>query len=226
MDTSIVIAEDDPLLRMLLERILSAEEGLSIVGSVADGLAALEAVGSLHPDVLLLDLNMPRLSGLGVLERLAEMSERPAVLVLSTDEAEETQLEAARSGARGFLPKSKAVPGLAKAVRAVANGDVWFSRRVSSLIFSEFPGRVRRLKEQERSASRLTEREREVLRRVAQGMTNSQIASDLCMSVSTVKTHVQNIFQKFDLPNRTEAAVFAVRHGLLNDIRPDTPRGT
>jgi DNA-binding NarL/FixJ family response regulator len=215
MSVSILIAEDDPLLRTLVERVLAGEEDLQVIGAAANGEEALEMIERLRPNVLLLDLIMPRLPGLAVLEHLAQMEERPAVLVLSTEEDEETQLEAVRNGARGFLPKAQAAANLAKAVRAVAVGDVWYSRRLSHLIFSEFPNRARRQREQERPANQLTERECEVLRRVAQGMTNSQIARDLHMSVSTVKTHVQNIFQKFDLPNRTEAAVFAVRQGLL-----------
>lgn len=217
MSISILIAEDDPLLRRLVERILADSDTLQVIGDAADGLQALQEIERLQPDVLLLDLNMPKLSGMQVLERLGNAETRPAVLVLSTDEDEETQLTAARAGARGFLPKSQAAASLIEAVERVAAGEFWFSRRVSSLILSEYPLLARRVRDQDRPTSLLTDREKDVLIRVARGMTNSQIAADLSMSLSTVKTHVQNIFHKFDLPNRTEAAVFAVRHGLLEE---------
>src|SRR5438045_4206628 len=118
MSVSILIAEDVPLLRTLVERVLAGEEDLQVIGSAADGEQALEMIERLRPNVLLLDLNMPKVPGLAVLEELAQIEERPAVLVLSTEEDEETQLEAVRNGARGFLPKAQAQADLAKAVRA------------------------------------------------------------------------------------------------------------
>src|SRR5262249_13048402 len=139
----------------------------------------------------------------------------PAVLVLSGHESEETQLEAARQGARGFLCKSQASTSLQHAIQAVAAGELWLPANILKHMLGEYPALVRRMRAQSRPINQLTDREREVLLRVARGLTNQQIAGELYMSVSTVKAHIRNIFKRFNLPGRTEAAVFAVREGLL-----------
>ncbi len=215
MNVSVVIAEDDALLRNLLTTLLAQEEGLEVVGSAASGAECLDTVRQLRPRVLLLDLHLPGMSGLKVMEALEPGGEGPLTLVLSGSEDEETQLQAARSGARGFLPKSQAATVLARAIRSVAEGEVWFSRRVSERIFQEYHQLARRTREQDKPLNQLSEREREVLICVARGMTNSQIAADLYMSVHTVKVHIQSILRKLNLPNRVEAAVYAVREGLV-----------
>lgn len=216
MNVSVVIAEDDALLRNLLTTLLAQEEGLEVVGSAASGAECLETVRQLRPRVLLLDLHLPGMSGLKVMEALEPgASDGPLTLVLSGSEDEETQLQAARCGARGFLPKSQAASVLAQAIRSVAEGQVWFTRRVSERIFQEYHQLARRTREQDKPLNQLSEREREVLVCVARGMTNSQIAADLYMSVHTVKVHIQNILRKLHLPNRVEAAVYAVREGLV-----------
>jgi DNA-binding NarL/FixJ family response regulator len=215
MPVTVLIAEDDPLLRTLLMDILSREQDLEIVGGVPDGNEVLEAVREKEPDLLLLDLHLAGLSGIKVLEALGALAQRPAVLVVSGDEGEHTQLDAARLGARGFLPKSQAVTLLGKAIRTVAGGQLWFSRQITECIFNEYHQLARKVRDEARPLNQLTEREREVLRCVARGLTNNQIARELFMSVHTVKLHIQNILRKLDLPNRTEAAVFAVREGLM-----------
>jgi len=212
---TILIAEDDALLRTFLGEVLSRHPNLIVVGTAADGRSCLEAVERFRPELLLLDINLPGMDGLKVLRELGEREEGPQVLVLSGADDEETQVEAARSGARGFLPKSEAARVLPRALEAVAGGQLWFSRAVSDHIFREHHRLMRQLREQERPINRLSEREREVLLGVARGLTNNQIAADLYMSIHTVKLHVQNILRKLNLPNRTEAAVFAVREGLL-----------
>jgi DNA-binding NarL/FixJ family response regulator len=212
---SIFVAEDDALLRDLLTQLLSGHEDFVVLGVAGNGAQALEAVGRLQPDVLLLDLGLPQVPGQIVLERLAAVENAPRVLVLSGTEDEGTQLEAARAGARGFLQKSQACMFLPEAVRKVAAGEAWFSSHILGLILNEYPVYVRRVRHQEGPAHQLSQREREVLVRVARGKTNQQIADDLFLSVSTVKVHIRNIFDKLNLPNRTEAAVFAVREGLL-----------
>jgi len=216
MNVTILIAEDDALLRSFLTELLAREEGFEVLGTVADGQECVEVLSCLKPQMLLLDLRLPGLSGLKVLERLGGMEDGPAVLVLSGEEDEETQVEVARSGAAGFLPKSQAVSLLPQAIRAVAGGELWFSRRVSNRIFLEHRKLVRRVRDHEKPLNQLSDREREVLVYVARGHTNNQIASDLLMSIHTVKLHIQNILRKLNLPNRTEAAVYAVREGLLD----------
>ncbi len=219
---TILVAEDDPLLRRFLVDLLAREGDFEVVGAVAGDLESLDAITRLRPDLLLLDLHFAAPSALDTLEQLTSRPDAPATLVLSADPQEETQLEVAQSGARGFLSKDDAVTALPQAIRAVARGELWYTPRVCDSIFREYRSLVRRAREQQRPADQLTDREREVLIRVARGLTNNQIAADLYMSVHTVKLHVQHIFRKLNLPNRTEAAVFAVREGLLDPpaVRP------
>jgi DNA-binding NarL/FixJ family response regulator len=219
---TILIAEDDPLLRHFLADLLAREDGFEVAGSISLGPDLLDAVARLRPEVLLLDLGLPAPTGLESLEQLSSRADAPAVLVLSSDDQEQTQLEIARAGARGFLSKDQAVTALPPAIRAVAHGELWYSPRLCDLIFREYRVLMRREREERRPAGQLTDREREVLVRLARGLTNNQIAADLFMSVHTVKLHVQHIFRKLNLPNRTEAAVFAVREGLL-DLPADHP---
>jgi DNA-binding NarL/FixJ family response regulator len=216
MSVRILVAENDALLQSLLVEILGREEGFEIVGSVGTIPEALQAVAELRPQVLVLDLDLMGASGVKVLESLGGVPGAPSVLALSGDENEETQLEAIRSGVCGFLPKSQGASALPQAIRALAHGQLWFSPQLSLRIFREYHQLVRRFREEERPTNQLSTREREVLQRVARGMTNNQIARDLFMSIHTVKLHVQNILRKLNLPNRTEAAVFAVREGLLD----------
>jgi DNA-binding NarL/FixJ family response regulator len=214
---SIVIAEDDALLRNFLIERLAGQEGFAVIGSACSGHEALDAVLKLRPQAMLLDLGLPEMSGLQVLERLATHESAPAVIVLTGDETEETQLDAARHGAKGFLCKSQASSALPEAIRAVAMGDVWLPRHVVGRLLSEYPALARRSREMDRPASQLTEKERAVLVRLARGMTNQQIAGDLFMSVSTAKSPIRSVFRRLNLPGRTEAAVFAAREGLLEE---------
>jgi DNA-binding NarL/FixJ family response regulator len=214
-EVSILIAEDDPLLRHFLLEVLADREGIRVVGTAGTGREALRAASELTPQVMLLDLGLPEMSGLEVLDGLSEMRDPPQVLVLSGDESEETQLAAARRGARGFLGKTQARGTLAEVIRTVAAGEVWLPPQVVGRLLADYSTLVRRTQEQQRPINRLTEKEREVLVRVAQGMTNQQIAQDLFMSLATVKLHNRNLFRKLDLANRAEAAAFAVREGLL-----------
>jgi two-component system, NarL family, response regulator DegU len=217
MSISVMIAEDDPLLQSFLKELLSLEDGIEVIGTVTNGHDCLKALEQRAPDVVLLDVHLPGLSGLKVLQALGERGNSPNVLVLSGVEDEETQVESARLGARGFLPKSQSRSILGQAIRTVASGETWFSRRVSDLLIREHQKLVRKVRDQEKPVNVLSDREQEVLVCVARGMTNSQIAGELFMSIHTVKLHIQNILRKLDLPNRTEAAVFAVREGLLDE---------
>jgi DNA-binding NarL/FixJ family response regulator len=213
----ILVAEDDALLRGLLNQILGEEPDFQVVGLVGDGASVIAEIDRLQPEVLLLDVNLPGASGLQVLKELRARSHSPKTLVLSGNEDDATQLEAARVGARGFLCKSEALGTLPEAVRKVARGEVWFSGRIIGMVLNDYPEYVRKSREQERPINQLSDREREVLIRVARGHTNQMIAGELYMSLSTVKVHLRNIFSKLKLPNRTEAAVFAVREGLLHE---------
>ena len=133
----------------------------------------------LRPQILLLDVNLPGLSGLRVLQQLATRGDGPSTLMLSGNEDEGTQLEAARSGARGFLCKSQALGSIPDVVRKVASGEVWFSPQIVGQIMTDYPTVVRKIRDQEKPINQLSDREQEVLVRVAQGHTNQQIASEL-----------------------------------------------
>jgi DNA-binding NarL/FixJ family response regulator len=211
----ILLAEDDALLREFLIAKLSDQEDFAVVGSVGNGREVLEAVVWLKPQVLLLDLGLPELSGLSVMDQLAEIESPPSVLVLTGNEAQETQLDAARRGAKGFLCKSEAGSCLVDAIRAVAAGEPWFARPIIAQVLNEYPALTRQAQERDRPINQLSEREREVLVRVGQGMSNDQIAKELYASQSTVKAHLRSVFRKLDLTGRTEAAVYAVREGLV-----------
>jgi DNA-binding NarL/FixJ family response regulator len=217
---SLLVVEDDDLLRDLLVDTLSDESDFEVVGAVGDGDQAVEAVHRLNPRVVLLDLHLPGTPGLSVLERLSQIEDGPSVLVFSGDSDEDTQVDAARNGARGYLTKTDGAAKLPEALRTVAARHLWFAPRVADRILRDYADVSRRIKEQDKPVNRLTDREREVLLGIARGLTNKQIAGELFMSVHTVKLHVQNILKKLALPNRTEAAVFAVREGLL-----DSPPG-
>lgn len=226
MGVSILIAQNDPLLRELLAATLRREEGFEIAGSVGSGAETVAAVTEYRPEVLVLDLGQPESAGLKVLDELGMMEEPPLILALSAEESEGIRMEVARRGAQGFLYKSEGIGTLTKAIRAVTSGEVWFTRQLVGQLLREYAILLRRVREEERPAKQLSSREHEILARVARGLSNQQIADELGMSLGTVKVHVRNIFQKFDLPNRTEAAVFAIREGLVDqaDIAGGVPR--
>jgi DNA-binding NarL/FixJ family response regulator len=212
---SVLIAEDDALLRHFLKHTFVGQESFVVVGAAAGGGEALALATEKQPMVLLLDLGLPDVPGLEVIERLALIDRPPAVLVLTGEETEEVQLAAIRRGARGFLCKSRAATSLLDAVRAVASGDAYFSPRVVGRIVDDYPALIRRVAQHDGPLSCLTERERDVLARVGRGMTNPQIAEELFLSLSSVKVHIRSVFKKLDIPNRAGAAVFAAREGLL-----------
>jgi DNA-binding NarL/FixJ family response regulator len=209
----VLVAEDDDLLRSLLREWMKRAADVEVIDVAADGREALEKAVQLQPDVLLMDVKMPGLSGLEVLEQLPP--EGPRVLILSVDADDAAVLAAFRAGARGFLPKRAAERYLLDAIRAVANDDTWLDRRLTTRLVEELSRLARRVSELERPDAILSTREREVLSAVGRGLTNDQIAQELFVSKNTIKIHVSSILHKLNLPNRTEAALFAVRTGLV-----------
>jgi two-component system nitrate/nitrite response regulator NarL len=214
---SMLVVEDDPLLRALLVDTLKGSPGVQVLGSVGSGPEVMEAVERLNPGIVLLDLQLPGTNTLSLLQKLSGKEHGPAVLALGAEDDAMVQLQAARNGARGYVPKSEAFDSLARAIRGVAELSLWFPPDVLKLIYEDYRNISRKAQEEQRPLNRLTERERDVLMGVARGLTNKQIGTELFMSVHTVKLHVQNILKKTGLPNRTEAAVLAVREGLLDD---------
>jgi len=205
----VVIADDHPIVREGLRTYLGTREGIEVVGEAADGEQAVARVARLRPDVVLLDLVMPVLDGVGALVRILAADPDARVIVLTSFAAEDQMLPALRAGAAAYLLKDTDPAELERAVRAVAAGDSLLSPVVAARLLRE----VRRSPSGDPLAS-LTPREREVLGLLARGLSNRQIAAELVVAEKTVKTHVSNILAKLSVADRTQAALLAVRSGL------------
>jgi DNA-binding NarL/FixJ family response regulator len=210
--TGILLVDDDALIRAGLRAVLDAEEDLTVLGEAHDGAEVVPAALRLRPDVVLMDVRMPRVDGIQATRLLMQRLDRPPkVLVVTTFENDEYVYEALRAGAAGFLLKRARPERIVEAVRVVARGD--------SLLF---PAAVRRLAAaygpaQDRLPGvRLTEREGEVLTLIADGLSNSEIAERLVLGVETVKTHVGNVLGKLGVRDRTQAVVVAYKSGFIS----------
>jgi DNA-binding NarL/FixJ family response regulator len=211
-DLGVLLVDDDVLIRAGLRAIIDAEPDLTVVGEAADGAEVVEAAVRLRPDVVLMDVRMPRVDGIQATRLLLErLDDPPKVLVVTTFENDEYVYEALRAGAGGFLLKRARPAQIVEAVRVVAAGE--------SLLF---PQAVRRLaaaygRPAERlPGPRLTEREAEVLTLMAEGLSNAEIAGRLFLGVETVKTHVGGVLAKLGVRDRTQAVVAAYRSGFIS----------
>ena len=215
----VLIVDDDPLVRTLLSEIVNRESDIAILGCATDGLDAVTKAADLRPQVILMDLAMPRLDGLAALARLAELNLAANVLIFTQDADEDLVMQAIRRGAKGYMPKDAPVQRIPKAIRALAAGEAWVERRLTGRVFEELARMARQIASHTSPEALLSEREKEVIRLIACGKTNTEIASQLFLSPHTVKSHVSHILQKLELPNRTEVAIFAVRAGLTDTTR-------
>ncbi len=218
MTTSILIVDDQAMVRQGFGALLAAQPGLRVVGDAADGAAALEAAARLDPDVVLMDVRMPVMDGLEATRRLLDgRPERPRVLMLTTFDLDDYVYEALRAGASGFLLKDAPAEELVQAVRVVAAGDALLAPSVTRRLIEDFASR-RPAVHRGGAALKLpglTPRETEVLELVAQGLSNNEIAGTLVVAEQTVKTHVSRILTKLDLRDRAQAVVFAYESGLV-----------
>jgi DNA-binding NarL/FixJ family response regulator len=208
----VLIADDHPVVRQGLRTFLGVQVDLEVVGEAADGVEVVALAESLRPDVILLDLNMPGVDGFGALEELRAQGVTARVLVLTSMAERAHVLPAVRAGAAGFLYKDVDPQALVQAIRAVHDGHVLFAPEAAEAMMAAAP-----VLGGDRGPTTLTVREREVLIEIAKGLSNREIARALTVSEKTVKTHVSNIFAKLGLQDRTQAALYAVRHGMSEE---------
>jgi DNA-binding NarL/FixJ family response regulator len=219
MTIKVLIADDQALLRTGFRMILESEPDLEVVGEASDGAEAVTAVLRLRPDVVLMDVRMPRLDGLAATRRLTGQTR---VLILTTFDLNEYVYEALRAGASGFLLKDAPADQLVTAIRVVAAGDALLAPSITRRLIEEF---ARRPPASSRPAAlaALSPRELEVMRLVARGLSTSEIAGELVLGEATVKTHVSRILQKLALRDRAQAVVAAYESGLLQPGRAGQP---
>jgi len=208
----VLVADDQAMVRAGFRMLLSREEDIEVVGEAADGAAAVREAERLRPSVVLMDIRMPELDGLEATRRILAGDPQARVLVLTTFDLDEYVYEALRAGASGFVLKDDPPESLLAAIRVVAAGEALLSPTVTRRVISRFarlpsPSPVPAL-------TGLTAREREVLRLVARGLSNAEIARELFISEGTVKTHVTHLLTKLDLRDRVQAVVLAYRSGL------------
>ncbi len=208
----VLIADDHAVVRQGLRTFLELQEEIEVVGEAGDGVEAVEIAEELKPDVALMDLVMPRLGGGEAIERIIEVSPATRVVVLTSFADDEVLFPALRAGAAGYLLKDVQPRELVSAIRAAAGGETILHPTVAARVLEEVTSRPDPAR---RSA--LTERELEVLALIARGMANKLIARELGVAERTVKTHVSNILGKLGLTDRTQAALWAVREGLVDE---------
>lgn len=221
MPVRVAIVDDQALVREGFRRIIDSEPNLRVVAEAADGLDAVDAVARSHPDVAILDIRMPRLDGIEATHRiLAEVDDPPRVLILTTFGDDEYVYSALQAGASGFVLKDAPPRELVAAVELVASGDALLDPAVTRGVIEEF---VRRAPPRPRPGAeldQLTARELEVLKLIAQGRSNAEIAATLVISHPTVKTHVAHVLRKLGVRDRAQAVIYAYESGLVSPGQP------
>ncbi len=210
----IMIVDDHTVVRDGLSAMLGRQEDFTIVGEAQNGLEAIEKTKDLNPDVILMDLRMPELTGVEAMRRIREDDPDAKFIVLTTFDSDEYIFDAIEAGAKGYLLKDASRDDLFKAVRAVHRGESLIEPGVAAKILNRL-AQLSRQSAEPASVDVLSERELEVLQLMAKGSANKEIAASLSISESTVKTHVANIFQKLEVNHRTEAVTQALQKGII-----------
>lgn len=210
----ILIVDDHVVVRKGLSSLLSASKyGIGVVGEAGDGFEAVEQASRLQPDVILMDLMMPRMSGLVAISKIRRRDPEARILVLTSFNEMENVSHAMKSGAMGYLLKDSTPDELVRAIRTVADGRLSLSMEMASKAFASDQSTERNL------FNSLTSRELDVLKGLAKGQSNQEIADNLVISVYTVRSHIRNLLSKLELSNRTQAALYAIDNGL---VQPDS----
>ncbi|MDY0816110.1 response regulator transcription factor [Kitasatospora purpeofusca] len=213
----VLVVDDHALFRRGLEIVLAEEEDITVVGEAGDGAEAVLKAADLLPDIILMDVRMPRRSGIEACTAIKDVAPSTKIIMLTISDEEADLYEAIKAGATGYLLKEISTDEVATAIRAVADGQSQISPSMASKLLTEFKSMIQR-RSDERDlvpAPRLTDRELEVLKLVATGMNNREIAKELFISENTVKNHVRNILEKLQLHSRMEAVVYAMREKIL-----------
>jgi DNA-binding NarL/FixJ family response regulator len=222
---SVLIADDQELVREGLRMLLEAESDLTVAGEAGDGGQALAEARVLDPDVILMDVRMPRMNGIEATSRLVQGGSRARILMLTTFNLDEYVYQALKAGASGFLLKDANREQLADAVRAVSAGEALLAPAITRRLIEDFchgPAPGTPVAE---AAGRLSERELDVVRLVARGLSNAELAATLYLSEATVKSHIARILAKLDLRDRVQICVYAYEHGIIRPGRGTPLRG-
>ena len=211
----VVVVDDQELFRRGLTMLLNVEDDIEVVGEASDGAAASDLVASAVPDVVLMDVRMPKQSGIEACQSIKDVAPNSRIIMLTVSDEEADLYDAVKNGASGYLLKDSSIDEVAQAVRLVADGQSLISPSMAIKLLDEFK-QMSRADRQAVPTPRLTDRELEVLRYVAQGLNNREIAKQLFISENTVKNHVRNILEKLQLHSRMEAVMYAVREKLLD----------
>lgn len=217
MSVRVLLVDDQALIRTGFRMILGAEEDIEVVGECADGSQAVDSVRRLKPDVVLMDIRMPEMDGIEATRRIVQSDGGPAVrvLMLTTFDLDEYVYDALRAGASGFLLKDVPADQLVQGIRLVASGDALLAPSVTRRLIEEFSKGPRSRQEKPAALDELTPRELEVFALIARGMSNQEIAEELVVSETTIKTHVARVLMKLGVRDRVQAVVLAYESGLV-----------
>lgn len=222
MTIRVLIADDQALMRMGFRMVLDAEDGIEVVGEASDGSSAISQASALRPDVILMDVRMPGVNGIEATAAITAAQPDTRILILTTFDLDEYAFAGLRAGASGFLLKDTRPSELAEAIRSVATGEAVVSPRITRRMLDMFSGQLPQgeaeappERSEDPAIASLTPREREILILMAQGLSNGEIAEDLFVSATTVKTHVGNILAKLAVRDRVQAVILAYETGLV-----------
>lgn len=208
----VLIADDHSMVREGLKQLIELEDDIEVIAQAGDGKETIKKIFEYEPDIVLLDINMPIMNGLEVLEELKKMKKEVDVLLLTIHNEVEYLYRAVEIGVEGYVLKDSESDVLIKAIRSIHSGESYIQPNMASLLFKKINGEL----DYQVRHHKLTRRETEVLKLITLGSLNKEIADELCISEKTVKNHVSNIFKKIEVSDRTQAAVYAIKNNIVN----------